>query len=236
MTETSAIPAPPTRSAPIFPAWVWWLALSSFAVGAALLGDGPIDRALQVHSDGVARTLAYWLTRVGEWWAVGAVGLVFAGVLFSLRQFKTAQAFLTVTAAGLATGFTGTLLRTLIGRTRPNASTPEGFYGPWHDGHWIIGHYQFSSFPSGHAATLVGLAVAAWLVNRRAGVVTGLFALAVSWSRVAQSSHHFSDIIAATVLGLWLAPWFLQKFQRLLTPRRDDAAVINSSSLVRTES
>ena len=75
----------------------------------------------------------------------------------------------------------------------------------WHDGHWIIGKYDFAAFPSGHTATAVGLATAAWLINRRWGAALTVFALAVMWSRVALGSHHFSDVVASAVLAIPLA-------------------------------
>jgi len=206
------------RQAPISPAWIFWLALSGLALGAAFLLDGPVDAAVQLPSHGALRILARWLTTVGDWWPVGLAGLALALFFFFRSRFKTARAVLLVTLTGLATGFTATLLRSTIGRARPDAHAPQGFYGLWHNSHWIIGQYQFSSFPSGHAATLAGLAAAAWMVNRWAGVGTGLFALMVSWSRVAQSSHHFSDIVAAGLLGLWLARWLPVWFGAALEP------------------
>jgi membrane-associated phospholipid phosphatase len=96
-------------------------------------------------------------------------------------------------------------LRILTGRTRPLAHAAQGFYGVWHDGHWIIGKYEFSAFPSGHAATAVGLAAAVWLVHRGWGAVAAVYALAVMWSRLALQCHHLSDVVASTVLAIPLA-------------------------------
>jgi membrane-associated phospholipid phosphatase len=105
------------------------------------------------------------------------------------------------------TGLAATILRVLFGRTRPLAHAPQGFYGVWHDGHWILGKYDFSSFPSGHAATAVGLAAAAWLVHRGWGAVVVVYALAVVWSRMALQCHHLSDVLASAVLSIALAVW-----------------------------
>jgi membrane-associated phospholipid phosphatase len=105
-------------------------------------------------------------------------------------------------------------LRVLVGRTRPELHGPhgvaQGFYGVWHDGHWIIGKAAFSAFPSGHASLAVGLAAAAWLVHRGWGTVAVIFALAVMWSRVALQWHHLSDVLASAVLAIPLA-WLLKK-------------------------
>jgi membrane-associated phospholipid phosphatase len=81
----------------------------------------------------------------------------------------------------------------------------------WHDGHWILGQFKFSSFPSGHAATAVGVAAAAWLVHRGWGAVLMVYALAVMWSRIALQCHHLSDVLASTVLSIALAVWLKQR-------------------------
>jgi undecaprenyl-diphosphatase len=128
-----------------------------------------------------------------------------------LGRAKAARIIFLIAAIGLITGGAATLLRSVIGRTRPNAHTTQGFYGPRHDSHWNIGKYEFSSFPSGHAATVVGLAAAAWMLHRRLGIVAAGYATLVSWSRIAQGSHHFSDVIAAAILGIWGAYWILTR-------------------------
>jgi membrane-associated phospholipid phosphatase len=103
------------------------------------------------------------------------------------------------------TGLAALILRILVGRTRPTASVPQGIYGVWYHGHWIIGKYQFSAFPSGHSATAVGLAAAAWMIHKGWGAVATLYALMVMWSRIALQCHHLSDVVASTVLAIPLA-------------------------------
>jgi len=221
-SETFLVCARPRKSVAIFRKPFLCLTLGALALAASFLLDGPVDAALQAPGPAL-RSLARALTILGEWWSVGAVACVISAVFFFGGRIRIAREIFFATAAGLATGFVATLLRFLIGRARPNAAVAQGFYGPWHDGHWILGQYQFSSFPSGHAATLVGLSAAAWILNRRAGFWTALFAALVSWSRLAQSSHHFSDIIASVLLGLGLGPLFLQCFR---------AAILGSPAVV----
>lgn len=192
--------------------WVARLAVSAVVLAIAFLLDGPIDAALQVHSPGAVRAFARWLTIWGDWWVAGLAGAALCLALFFMGRPKHARSVVVITLAGLATGLTGSLLRNVIGRARPNAAAAQGFYGPWHDGHWVIGKYAFASFPSGHAATLIGLTVAAWTVNRSVAVLIGVFAALVSWSRIAQSSHHFSDIVASALLALWLTPFLTRRF------------------------
>ena len=210
--------APSWRLASAVPNWMLGLACSALALSAAFLCDGPVEAAVQLQAPGALRALAHYLSLAGEWWSIGIAGLVTGFFFFFRGRRHTAREVLLVTLAGLATGSVGMLVRFFFGRTRPNALIPQGFYGLWYHSHWIAGRYQFSSFVSGHATLVVGLAASAWMVNRRAGVIVGLFAAMVCWSRVAQSSHHFSDVVGACLLALWLAPQLQRRLQNALPP------------------
>lgn len=194
---------------------VRWLGLS---LGLSLLAfplDRVVDGALDVRGQPAWENFAWWCSKLGEWWLLGLAGLLAAMVQIWRRRLEMARGILFVIATAGITGLAATILRTLIGRTRPsNTAVPQGFYGVWHHGHWIIGRPEFSSFPSGHSATVAGLAMAAWLIDRRAGLVAWGFALLVMWARIATAWHHLSDVVAATVLGVlgakiifgWLTP------------------------------
>jgi undecaprenyl-diphosphatase len=129
-------------------------------------------------------------------------GGLYGAFCFFRRDPERMRAASWVTLAGLSTGLCATAVRFLVGRTRPNALVPQGFYGVWYHSHLILGQYQFASFPSGHTATVVGFAAALWRFDRRASVLAGLFAALVAWSRIALSCHHFSDVVAAALLGV----------------------------------
>ena len=192
-----------------------WLGLSLALILLAFTLDRVVDDALDVRGQPAWEKFAWWCSKLGEWWLIGLAGLLAAVIQIRRRRLEMARGILfTIATAGI-TGLAATILRTLIGRTRPsNTSVPQGFYGIWHQGHWIIGRPEFSSFPSGHSATVAGLAMAAWMIDRRAGMVAWVFALLVMWSRIATAWHHLSDVVAATVLGVlgakilfgWLTP------------------------------
>ena len=191
--------------------WAGALALT----GLAFALDGPVDRALLIRDNRALAQFAWDCSKVGEWWCLGLAGFALAALLIRLRRLEAARSVLFTVLTGGITGLAATVIRTLTGRTRPNnVEVPQGFYGIWHQGHWILGRPAFSSFPSGHSATVAGLAMAAWLVDRRAGAVAWVFALLVIWSRLAQNCHHLSDVVAATLLGIagaklihrWLPP------------------------------
>lgn len=189
---------------------VAWILVSLVVIGLALWLDDWVAKVLVLPSPSVSRDLAGWVSRLGEGWVVALAGGAGAVALFFLGRLTPARLVFLAASTGLLTGLAATLLRVLVGRTRPHAHVAQGFYGLWHDGQWLVGQYDFSSFPSGHAATVIGLATAAWMVNRRWGVLAGIYALLVSWSRIAAGSHHFSDVVAAAILGVLGAYWIVR--------------------------
>jgi undecaprenyl-diphosphatase len=172
--------------------------------------DDPVTGFFQLNAKGWAWTTASLLSKYGDWPPLLVAGLAVVLFLLLLRRFEAGRLLLVVLIAGMLTGLSATVIRSLTGRTRPGAEAPQGFYGVRHDSHWIIGKYEFGSFPSGHTATVAGLAVAAWLVNRRFGAAAAIFGAAVAWSRMALHCHHFSDVVASTVLAFFLSPWIFR--------------------------
>jgi len=182
-----------------------WLLVGAGAVALAWPLDNRVDAALDVSHNRALHDFAWWCSKLGEGWVPAAAGIVGALLFVLLNRPGVAARIFFVALTCELTGLTGLILRILTGRTRPLAAVPQGFYGVWHDGHWLIGKYQFSAFPSGHAATAVGLAAAAWLVHRGWGALAAVYALAVMWSRLALQCHHLSDVVASTVLAIPLA-------------------------------
>jgi membrane-associated phospholipid phosphatase len=188
-----------------------WNSLAWLLAGLVLIAvvwpfDGPVDSALDMTRHPLGYRIAWWCSELAEGWVIVATGIFFAIIFFLANQPRlAANAFFIALSSGFA-GMSATILRVLFGRTRPtNHEVPQGFYGLWHDGHWIIGKFQFSSFPSGHSGSAVGLAAAVWLLHRGWGAVASVYALAVMWSRIALQCHHLSDVVAAMVLAIPLA-------------------------------
>jgi membrane-associated phospholipid phosphatase len=183
-----------------------WLLAGAALVALVWPFDSRVDTMLDVTHKPYWHDVAWWCSKVGEGWVVGVAGIILAGIFFFASRPRVAANIFFIALTSELTGLAALILRVLSGRTRPsNHDVPQGFYGLWHDGHWIVGKYQFSSFPSGHAATAVGLAAAAWLIHRGWGAVAAVYALAVMWSRLALQCHHLSDVIASAVLAVPLA-------------------------------
>jgi len=183
-----------------------WLLSAAAVIALAWRLDNRVDAALLVPVKTDLHQFASWCSKLGEGWvaAIWGIGLAIIFLLFN-RPTLAAKIFFVALTSEL-TGLAATILRVLFGRTRPNNhDVPPGFYGVWYNGHWIIGQFKFSAFPSGHAAAAVGLATAAWLFHRGWGVLASVYALAVMWSRIALECHHLSDVVASTVLAIPLA-------------------------------
>ena len=192
-----------------------WLIVAVAVIATGFLLDARADAALDATNNPGLKNFAWWCSKLGEGEIVGGAGIIFAAIYFFLNRPRVAAQIFSVMGSALLIGLSGTILRVLVGRTRPEAHGPQGvppgFYGVWHDGAWIIGKAAFSAFPSGHAAVAAGLAVAACLVHRGWGAVAWIYALAVMWSRVALQWHHLSDVLASAMLAIPLA-WLIKKF------------------------
>jgi membrane-associated phospholipid phosphatase len=188
-----------------------WAALAATLIALAFLCDDRVARMVTLAPTSIWQSTAEYASKAGEGWVIAVVGIALSGFLFFQQRFYASRLVFMVGLAGLLSGAAATGLRSLLGRTRPDSPSVQGFYGVWHDSHWIIGQYQFGAFPSGHTATVVGLAMAAWLVDRRFGLVACAYAALVSWSRMAMGCHHFSDVVAATVLGVFCARQILTR-------------------------
>jgi membrane-associated phospholipid phosphatase len=200
--ETTDMPQMSTAHVGRFYRICLWVLGSFLLIGAAVLLDAPVAHAVNIHSSPFLHDFANVVSRLGEGWVVAVAGILCCALLLIVGRSNAARIVFLVASVGLLTGATATLLRSVIGRTRPNAHVVQGVYGIRHDSHWIIGRSEFGSFPSGHAATVVGLAAATWMLNRRFGIAAGAYAALVSWARIVQGAHHFSDIVAACILGV----------------------------------
>jgi membrane-associated phospholipid phosphatase len=98
---------------------------------------------------------------------------------------------------GTLAGLFDDCFRLTLGRPRPDAHVPDGFYGfP----SALSGRFQ--SFPSGHAAAVFGSAIALLVAHRVWGLITVAYALLVVWARLELYRHYPSDIAVGSLVGI----------------------------------
>ena len=191
-----------------------FLSIGLLAIVAAFALDSTVDGSCYRPAHDSVWKVAFYVSKYGDWPPVFLTGLVVVTGLVLLRKPASGRLLLLILVAGLLTGLGSTIIRSTVGRTRPLATAPQGFYGLRYQGHWIAGKYQFSSFPSGHTAVWAGLAGAAWFRRRRLAAAFLVVAAVVAWSRMALGCHHFSDVTASMVWGLGVGPWLCNRLEK----------------------
>ena len=98
---------------------------------------------------------------------------------------------------GSLAGLFDDCFRLTLGRPRPDAHFPDGFYG-------VVASMsgRFQSFPSGHAAAVFGAATALLITQRAWGLITLAYAFLVVWARLELYRHYPSDIAVGSIIGI----------------------------------
>jgi membrane-associated phospholipid phosphatase len=194
---------------------IWFMALlAACAIWASFQLDQPVrDAVVQTQGKGWKKTDDFrfktGVRKFGDWpWLMlaGAIGVAIAWRLRSREWMRiVAAAMIASTLAGLLANTS----RVTTGRTRPRESPaiPQGFYGPWREGRLTIGDPPFNSFPSGHTATAFGFAGVILFARPWLGIGAIALASLIAWSSIMVGSHHFSDVVVAICLSLFVA-WF----------------------------
>jgi undecaprenyl-diphosphatase len=162
--------------------------------------DARLTERLSIAAEpGARRRLAAFLGHTGDSWYIGVVMLLL--YLFAPAFWKTrAVAFV---AAILITAVVVIAIKTLFRRQRP--------VGEWGQ---IYRKTDPHSFPSGHAARAVMMAMLAigmgpaWL-----GWALLFWAPLVGFARIATGLHYVSDVVAGWLVGLMMGVLIMQGIQ-----------------------
>ena len=175
------------------------------------LFDGELVLALGALGAGRSEFLA----RAGYWLGHGAVQVIFVGLIWYLGRRLARPALKTAGLQALAafalSGLSTQLLKHLIGRPRPRLWSQ----GVTHFGPTLA--EGLDSFPSGHTATAV--AVALVLSFRYPGLAPLLWVWAsfVAAARLLSGSHYPLDVLGGVLLGL-AAGWSVLEIFRRAAP------------------
>lgn len=140
---------------------------------------------------------------------LAGLGVIFTIAAFARKHRAMRGTLFLLAAVGTARALVA-LLKSLIGRARPTLFED---LGPHHF-EFFTRQYDYHSFPSGHAASFVALAVAISLLAPRWRVPLILLGAVLALTRVVVGLHYLSDVIAGGVLAalvtLWLRDWLLR--------------------------
>lgn len=199
-----------------------WLWLGSATLAAILFSIAYLDRPLAQlanHLDPVIHVFCERITVLGDsaWYLIPlgvAIPMLFAlqwreqdaARAAQLRRLCWIALFLFVAIA--LSGLVADLLKILFGRARPVLLLREDDFG-WHP---LSLKTKLHSFPSGHANTVIALALALGFIWPRALKLLLIAAALVALTRIAVDAHYLSDVIAGTALAvattLWLRAFF----------------------------
>ena len=171
-------------------------------LGLAALGiDVPVARLASKGALAGARETFENLEPFGHGMGVAAIALVVCCLETQHRRRNTAGILL----AAIGSGMAANLLKLAIHRDRPWHIAAEVSHGLETFGQLfpsLTGSSHIQSFPSAHAATAMGLAVALASYYPRGRFVFYALAGATAVSRIIAPSHYVSDTLAGLALGI----------------------------------
>lgn len=181
------------------------LVLIVFAVG-----EGPWDPIADWYRETGQNPflfhIALFFSRWGDFWPGGlALCLGLLGLSWLCGSLPLRRASVISLMAALCAGGFSLILKTTLGRARPNIAHIANLGDQFHGLAW---HSSLHSFPSGHTATAFAIAMTFVLLLPEIGWLAFFVALLVGWSRIYVGAHYFGDVLTGAWIGsisAWLA-------------------------------
>ncbi len=178
-----------------------WLIFAAVAIGVAFLFDDSVIGWVAAHQSKVAKNAAGLISQIGDWPPVCGLGLILLLIAWRKGSQRWTRILGIMLMSAVLSGIVANSVRALCGRARPNAKVPQGWYGPFHDGHWFTHTNQFHSFPSGHSAVILAFCLPLLIFAPRIGRPAMLAVVLVVGSRLYLNVHHLSDVTASLFIG-----------------------------------
>lgn len=139
-----------------------------------------------------------YITKLGksEWILISSVLLY---LVYRTKKPYLAQKGLFIFSSIALSGILVNILKVIFSRYRPKAYFQDGSFG--FDLFAFKTKYVFNSFPSGHATTAMGLAIALALLFPRYKIAALAFGILVASSRFIVTAHYVSDVLVGGLLG-----------------------------------
>jgi membrane-associated phospholipid phosphatase len=181
-----------------------WMQLSILALiaavslGLAFLFDAPVHDWMTTHQSAVLRSFMEKVSRYGDWPTHVVLGLLLAGIAWLRGNKRWTRIFLSMLIACALAGAAARIIKIGVGRARPSVQTEEAWNGPSLSS-------KYHAFPSGHTAASTAFFGVLLLVNWRIGLACLPIPLLIAFSRMYVAAHYLSDVVVATILGLFCA-------------------------------
>ncbi len=126
------------------------------------------------------------------------VGGIFLFAVFKNKKTYMAYSGLFLFSTVALSGLTADLIKFVAGRARPKLYFSEHLYG--FDFFHI--EHAWTSFPSGHSATALSVALFLATLYPRWRFAALFFGILVAFSRIFLAQHYISDVIAGSFFGI----------------------------------
>ena len=179
----------------------WWLVVflgSALLIVASFYADAAVRVWMTRNQESGLRSFMNALSRYGDWPEHVLLGLALAGIAYWRGSKHWLRIFAAMILACALAGVAARVVKISTGRPRPHVQSQAGWNGPRLSA-------RYNAFPSGHTAASTAffatLAFASW----RIGAPLLIVPLLIAFSRMYVAAHHFSDVVAAALIGAMTA-------------------------------
>jgi undecaprenyl-diphosphatase len=165
------------------------------AVALALWADAAFASWINSHTSASLKRTAIVISRIGDWPAHVAVGVIGLAIAFLARRRDWMRIFLAMLIACALAGVAARVIKIATGRARPLIQTERAWNGPRFSA-------AYNAFPSGHTASSTAFFAALFFARRRIGAPFLLIPIIIAAARILAGAHFLSDVIFAAALGI----------------------------------
>ena len=190
----------------IAPVWKWliYLLIAALAITIAFYFDEPVRQWILHHRSRVVRHFMENVSRFGDWPEHVLAGILLVAIASWRGSKRWVRIGLTMILACAIAGIAARGVKIASGRARPSVRQELGWNGPRLSS-------KYNAFPSGHTAATTAFFGTLLFASRRIGLLFLPIPLLIAASRMYVAAHYLSDVVCATVLGIFCA-WIVSRW------------------------
>lgn len=171
------------------------VALVLASIAFAFWADALVGSWINRHTSGSLRHTAVVVSRIGDWPAHVALGIIGMIAAFFARRKDWVRIFLVMLTAFAVSGVAARVIKITTGRARPLVQSERVWTGPSLSA-------KYNAFPSGHTASSTAFFAALFFARRKIGAPLLAIPVIIAAARVLARAHYLSDVFFAAALGL----------------------------------